>query len=810
MALPLVRSAYQHLASARTDASRLTKELAELKSSRVQHIPPSAWVKREHKYKMDQEKYEHTINMLQQRIERLELELQLLREGANLQPLEQRISELESQLVAAAEEKTKVQSKYHELSIKHRQLIETSPQVATIWNEVLAQQAAAHDVAAVQRLVNFDLRHTGANSSLSMPTGVAGAGRPPGVVSPRKSPGVSAAAAIFTDRSGWVPAPSTAAAAAAASAVRQYGGLQAGPLLAVATSIEQPGPGSPILSGGTAPLVVSSARGAKSSGWGAADNSTAADGSTSISIPAADEPQTAEGRANALMAAVALEGLSPEASIAALQQLNYDLTMQLGLYQQMVGRLKDAMEQSDLEKAELEADKAALEAQVTSSSSSGAAAGGDGGAVAGVGNSGSNRQGRWGLFWRRGSAGTPAAADDADYDSNFADGLSLRSVSSRRSSVDLDLAAPAAVALTAAGGREAASTPVAAAADDYAYPSHSAGTPVHGGSTSAQPGAAADEATATSSGAPLRLLGSGSGGIFSGRRSHNTAVVAKAASAAEGLQQEVKELKRKMTSMQDECKFLVEHLVQIKMELAETQSQHDQAKRALVRAMDKEAVLDLKVAELTNMLDMVTRGKEPGPDSSDLRATASMEAAGAASTAAEAEADSIAAASTSISEDHAAVGDDRHASSSAADSRAAAEGAMQQGAAVQLDIAGDAAIPPAEAGDLEVIAADMPVKQLISSYALAAAATTNSAPIIIEAAAQAPGEQTSGAAVDTDSSDDSLSDASTSSHMYEPAGQDGSLAIPAEAASTAAQALRHEPAMIEDNSDSAARSPMQQ
>jgi hypothetical protein len=31
--------------------------------------------------------------------------------------------------------------------------------------------------------------------------------------------------------------------------------------------------------------------------------------------------------------------------VAALQQLNYDLTMQLELYQQMVGRLKDRMEQ---------------------------------------------------------------------------------------------------------------------------------------------------------------------------------------------------------------------------------------------------------------------------------------------------------------------------------------------------------------------------------------------------------------------------------------------------------------------------------
>lgn len=39
------------------------------------------------------------------------------------------LQELEQQLVEAAEEKTKVQSKFHELSIKHRQLIETSPQV---------------------------------------------------------------------------------------------------------------------------------------------------------------------------------------------------------------------------------------------------------------------------------------------------------------------------------------------------------------------------------------------------------------------------------------------------------------------------------------------------------------------------------------------------------------------------------------------------------------------------------------------------------------------------------------------------------
>lgn len=86
-----MRSAYQHLASARDEAAKLANELAELKSSRVQQILPSAWVKREHKYKMDQEKYEHTLGMQQQRIERLEMELHLLHDGSNVRPLEEKI-----------------------------------------------------------------------------------------------------------------------------------------------------------------------------------------------------------------------------------------------------------------------------------------------------------------------------------------------------------------------------------------------------------------------------------------------------------------------------------------------------------------------------------------------------------------------------------------------------------------------------------------------------------------------------------------------------------------------------------------------
>lgn len=111
------------------------------------------------------------------------------------------LQELECQLVAASEEKTQVQSKYHELSIKHRQLIETSPQIATIWNEVLIQQNAAAngDAATMQRLTNFDLRHTGASSGLSAQLAAAAAAGQPvnGVVSPKKLPGVASATAIF-------------------------------------------------------------------------------------------------------------------------------------------------------------------------------------------------------------------------------------------------------------------------------------------------------------------------------------------------------------------------------------------------------------------------------------------------------------------------------------------------------------------------------------------------------------------------------------------------------------------------------------
>jgi hypothetical protein len=69
------------------------------------------------------------------------------------------VQELEGQLKSAAEERTQFQSKFHELSIKHRQLIETSPQVASIWNEVVVQSGGDADQETINRMSNFDLRH---------------------------------------------------------------------------------------------------------------------------------------------------------------------------------------------------------------------------------------------------------------------------------------------------------------------------------------------------------------------------------------------------------------------------------------------------------------------------------------------------------------------------------------------------------------------------------------------------------------------------------------------------------------------------
>lgn len=276
------------------------------------------------------------------------------------------------------------------------------------------------------------------------------------------------------------------------------------------------------------------------------------------------------------MAAVALEGLSPDASIAALQQLNYDLTMQLGCYQQMVSRLKDAMEQSDLEKAELEAEKMALEMHMVGTAS-------ERGSTRGWSSLG---------FWRRSvgmSTGGPGPLEDLDETGSMADGVGggMHSLSSsRRSSMDMDgsmlTAAAAAAAISGGGSGSSGSnngTPTKAGTEGDGTGDEGFGGYHHAAAAQqhhdGQKHAAAAAAASTSSG----------GGLFAARRQR---AAVRAAAAAETLGKEVKELKRQVKTLQDENKYLVNNLVEIKMELAETQSERHTEREKCDEHDDKE------------------------------------------------------------------------------------------------------------------------------------------------------------------------------------------------------------------------------
>jgi hypothetical protein len=92
LSLSIVRAAGVHLNRAKEEVARMEKELHEIRSSRVQLLPPSAWIKREHKYKMDLEKYEHTISMQAARLKEVEEQVAVLMAGDNIKPLEERIA----------------------------------------------------------------------------------------------------------------------------------------------------------------------------------------------------------------------------------------------------------------------------------------------------------------------------------------------------------------------------------------------------------------------------------------------------------------------------------------------------------------------------------------------------------------------------------------------------------------------------------------------------------------------------------------------------------------------------------------------
>ena len=268
---------------------------------------------------------------------------------------------------------------------------------------------------------------------------------------------------------------------------------------------------------------------------------------------------SAEERAAALMHDIALEGLSPEASMAALQQLNYDLTMQLGLYQQMVARLKDAMEAADLEKAELEAEKMMLQQQM--------GLGGMEGNPAAAGATGQTVRERWGSWWR-GSRAQRSSRGFGDGDMihthgsiDLGDegmvGLEGSFNGSRRSSIsDMD-------ALSGGDVRSSENGPSAGDGD-------AAGE--GGSSEEQQKERAAREreskerrAAVAASGNPA-AAGPTGGRWWRGRQQQQPAP-----NSAEALGKELKEAKRQAGTLADENKFLVGNLVEIKMELAEAQ-----------------------------------------------------------------------------------------------------------------------------------------------------------------------------------------------------------------------------------------------
>lgn len=253
--------------------------------------------------------------------------------------------------------------------------------------------------------------------------------------------------------------------------------------------------------------------------------------------------------------------------------------LQLGLYQQMVARLKDAMEQGDLEKAELEADKLALEAQLhVLSNAVATAAGGTAGdhshaaalmATANPGGlsaasalgGGSSRTGRggWGFFWRRTGTGNPADDDQGEGSLAGASSMGLASLnSSRRSSMDLDaaqqqqqLGVGGSPTLQRSGSKQsgAPGTPSSSAEDADGQQqlqrtnSGDSSTPPHQQHSSSSP----PLLSAGCGSAPAPPAAGSVAALFGGRRAR---AATRAAATADALQKEVKELRRQMTSLQ--------------------------------------------------------------------------------------------------------------------------------------------------------------------------------------------------------------------------------------------------------------------
>lgn len=261
--------------------------------------------------------------------------------------------------------------------------------------------------------------------------------------------------------------------------------------------------------------------------------------------------------------------------LAEVKAINADITTQLLLYQQMVDRMRSTMEKFDIEKAALEADKAELTDRLSEAERMlrSARIGGAAGSTSGARGWGSS-VGGW--FSSRLSRAPASVAGDSE-------------MLPQPGQEDLD------DLIAAAAGPDMPGSPSAVALS----------APVH-----SLPDGALDPAAAAAAADAAR--------------------VRQLANALKDARSQVGDLQGSTQKAQQENAFLMESLVNTKVELAETQGQTLQFKRALIRAMDREACMDLRIRELEAILDMLTSAAAGSSVRSEDGANSSFSPRGAA------------------------------------------------------------------------------------------------------------------------------------------------------------------------------------
>ncbi len=446
-------------------------------------------------------------------------------------------------------------------------------------------QSNGKDAAAVNRLTNFNLRHTNGGPVDFQPA----------ESSSNHSQEPAATVADLTALHGSRSGSSFVGWDSQASQLVQLAGQAATASLnqsrAAAATSSSTAPDAQAADGTTLPAAWATGDAAPASSNSTPAPATAAAGAytAAASARSSQQPLSAEAQAQALIASIAAEQASPEAAIEALQQLNYDLTMQLGMYQQMVLRLKDAMEESDLAKAELEASSASLEMQLEQLRAQAQQAGlhmSRAGSMQARTGSAASKAG-WGGWWRgRGASNgrvsresVPAANAMSDDEAESVSSMVRGSLAALSVQSSLDGALFATAALDG-DGEVAELSPRAGQADAGSV----AGMQSPRAAATAEPGpgtpaisASTAVSASTAGAAGADALPADAAATFAAyakaqaKLKRAAAAAARAAEERDQLAKEAKEAWRQVASMGEENRFLVTNLVEIKTELAEAQ-----------------------------------------------------------------------------------------------------------------------------------------------------------------------------------------------------------------------------------------------